>query len=249
MFTPFTAPIQPIFQRPQQVQMNKSESFRQSIVAMFDFCKEMEKYDMFKLSVKLGFHRRRFYDVLNVLEAVGCCEKINTEEILWLGLRNVPLHITKLAENNHIYDSNRTLKDIIPEGPCISISKVTEYLILSFLCLGTQKMDIKSLSNFFSTDDGKYKTTLCKLYQITHILESAGIVTKTDHIGEIYLREPYFIHIKDQKQKVEFDDPLSINQLLSRPAKCFNHNYIASRREEFKSRSQRVMSPPPTPYA
>jgi hypothetical protein len=64
-------------------------------------------------------------------------------------------------------------------------------LILSFIAQGKQAMNIKKLAALLSRKNGRFRTTLCKLYQITHILEAVGIMEKSAVTGEVILRKEY----------------------------------------------------------
>ena len=225
-----TASPPPAFQYPQQT---SQDAFRTSMQMLKETCVNDPKitYKTFNLSVKLGFHRRRFYDVVNVLEAAGCCKKVDSETISWKGMENIRNNMLHLALANGAFSKNSSLAEIIPAEFCISISKVTEYYLLCFLALQTQYLDLKDICKYLSRNTERYKTTLCKLYQITHILESAGIVSKTEKISQVKLNDEFFIQV--QFSLNENVTPLSLTHLLSRPVGFKPDQCILERRKDF----------------
>jgi hypothetical protein len=41
-------------------------------------------------------------------------------------------------------------------------------------------LDIRQISRYLARQTGRRKSTLCKLYQIAHILEAAAVVIRSD---------------------------------------------------------------------
>ena len=71
------------------------------------------------------------------------------------------------------------------------------------------------MANWLSKENGRYKTTLCKLYQISFILESVGIVFKDEKkTGQIYIDKKYY---DSQKEINDQSEAYSVSSLLSRP--------------------------------
>lgn len=161
-----------------------------------------------------GFQKRRLYDVINVLETVGCCKKTSVDTIQWLGLSKVASTLTKLQRRAGVTDGSNTLDDIFPSERCISIAHMTSMFVMCFLVLKMETLDVKSIGMFLSRSNGRYKTTLCKLYQIAHILEAAGIIAKSVIPGEMTLEKRFFVTL-DIKEKDDLN-PFSIQGLLNR---------------------------------
>ena len=213
----------------------RNNNFKLSIQKLIELCNKdtTEHYDMFKVSTHLSFHRRRFYDVINVLEVIGCCVKLDTDTFLWNGLGNVRDTITKMAYTNGVFSKDVTLDSILPNEDCISIGKVTEHFILTFLALQEHCLDIKKVSFYLSRYNNRSKTTLCKLYQITHIFESMGILTKTENTSEFRLSDEYFVSPEVTIQ--QGDSPYSIESLLNRQVPFAQSSIVKQRRLEFQA--------------
>lgn len=180
---------------------------------------ETQKNSMFSISqicCKHDFQKRRFYDVLNVLEAIGCCEKINSETIRWLGLSNIPSALLQLQKSLNVDSINTSVDEIFSAGQSIMISQLAKLFILCFLVTQSQALDIKQIAMFLSRNNQRYKTTLCKLYQITHILEAGGILKHATIPSKIILVSKYCVFLNGQKKDTQIDsNPLSIQNLLN----------------------------------
>jgi hypothetical protein len=66
-------------------------------------------------------------------------------------------------------------------------------LIQCFLVENKQVLNLKDLGPLLSQKNGRLRTTLCKLYQICHILEAVGVVDRSIIAGEIKLNDRYFV--------------------------------------------------------
>ena len=103
-----------------------------------------------------------------------------------------------------------------------------------------QYINIKDFGWFISQGGKKFKTTLCKLYHITHILEAVGIIRKTDKPGESYLCDEFFI-----SASASIDDeltPISICNLLNRHNSKVISKAIRKRRNEYIAELERMNS-------
>ncbi|OHT16430.1 hypothetical protein TRFO_02686 [Tritrichomonas foetus] len=192
------------------------------------------------LSTKFNIKRRRLYDVINVLEAIGCCEKSGLDSVRWYGLNNITVTLDKLKIEKHIHDPLKNLCDMFPVPCCVGISSLTQSFLLMFFALKTDRIDLRYVSQFFSRTTTRYKTTLCKLYQICYILSAIGVTTRTSQVCEITLNSPFYneevIEAFDddyQKNSNEHEEQFAISNLLNHPNKN-GINYIHRRREEIK---------------
>lgn len=170
------------------------DSFRASII-MFVETLEMEpkqNYTISQLCTRFAFQRRRFYDVVNVLEAAGCCQKTNFDCFTWLGLANVKPHLAQLIRDHELTTSKNDMEELFPTSESITIANLAYQFLLAFLALDKKLLDIKQIALFLSRNNSRFKTTLCKLYQISHILEVVGIIEKTITPGEVLLAERFF---------------------------------------------------------
>ena len=151
--------------------------------------------------------RRRLYDVINVLESVGCIKKTTVDAFQWAGFSNIPQTINKLLESFGYPNSAFLYSKLFSHNQHISIATLTQYFLICFFVFNRPSLDIKQVAIFLSKENGRYKTTLCKLYQVTHILESAGIIEKSIIPGELSLVPSIF-----KPQTVSIQNTLSIPQ-------------------------------------
>ena len=161
------------------------DTFKMSIHNLITFA-DMHSYSTFPMTFlcnQFGFQKRRLYDVINVFESVGMCRKTSVDTLLWIGRNAVASHIEKLKTKFQTIN----IGSLVSNEKCISISHLTSCLIVSFIINNTQIIDIKTVASLLSQSNNRYKTTLCKLYQIAHILEASNIISKTDKTGFIAL--------------------------------------------------------------
>ncbi|EAY11215.1 hypothetical protein TVAG_127220 [Trichomonas vaginalis G3] len=183
---------------------------------------------MTKLSTYLGFHKRRFYDAINILDAIGCCTRMDNDTFLWNGLSNVNTFIQHLVEQNSVYSEKQELAKILPEQDVINLKIMTQQFILCFIALQYQQLNIKEVSNYFSRNSDHFKTIVCKLYQITHVLTSIGIIDKTKKSGEYKISDNLIFPMTDTY-------PFSIPALLKRQVPWnYCSKVIEERRTEYR---------------
>ena len=194
-----------------QVRADQSDQYRNaidSIIGSLNKNQELKGNDRFKISIqnfirnaeKFGgqklfcishvceeynIQKRRLYDVINVLESVGCIKKTTVDAFHWAGFGNIPHTINKLLESFGFPNTSLLYSKLFSYNQHISIATLTQYFIICFFIFHRPSLDIKQVALFLSKENGRYKTTLCKLYQVTHILESAGIIEKSVIPGEL----------------------------------------------------------------
>ena len=242
---PLKAKVQ--IEEPQEKETRKySDQFKTSIQS---FIQDVENSGSKIISVsksctKYEFQRRRFYDVLNVLEAIGCCNKLNAESVQWLGLSNIPSTLLLLQKSWKVDDVDATLEDIFQTEQSIVISQLTRLFIMCYLVMQSQALDIKQIATFLSRSNQRYKTTLCKLYQITHILEAAGVLHRTMVPCVMVLEQQYFALLESRDFQVFDSHPLSVQNLLNDHKSQAFQEAVERRRLEFFVCYKRIESRP-----
>ena len=209
--------------------------FGESISALIKLCAESGYglIDTPMISESLGIKKRRLYDVVNVLNVTGCLEKVDLLQIKWIGINAFPIKYREYANSLHVFDASVTLAEIVPSEPNISISAVTKDFLILYIAMNTQILNIRKVASYITRDVGNSMNVLNKLYQLTHILHSAGFLSRTDNIGEFKLNDEYFF--TDTKEM------LSLNSLLNRPIhEEQKPNYFARRRQEFEDSCAQV---------
>ena len=206
------------------------------------------------LSSRFTIKRRRLYDVINVFEAIGCCEKSGLDSVKWVGRDNIVINLQNLKEKRDIDNRNKKLEDLFPIPCCVGISNLTISFLLLFFAMKIDRIDLRYVSHFFSRNTTRYKTTLCKLYQICYILGSIGVTSRTSQVCEVILNKPYFSgdipDIDESKYEQEKQEnivkkntqqnsqPLSIGSLLNHQTAPVDENdqsYVFERRRELKN--------------
>lgn len=210
------------------------------------------------LTQRYNIKRRRLYDVINVFSSVGSCSKSGLDHLIWYGKDQLIVHLEKLKDSYHINDPNYSLQQLFPVSGCIGISNLTICFLLLFFALKTNHLDLRYVGNLFSHQTSRYKTTLCKLYQISYILGAVGITNRTNQVCEVVLNEPYYNDeiIPDEgdqnspdtaqnqnniKKSSMENNPMSIFSLLNHPEETKQkkkpYQYILDRRKEFQNLS------------
>ena len=233
------------FSSEEEIEHNKKNQNDLFKIAIESLVSDIEKrpngkYLLSTIREKYDFQRRRLYDVIRVFETIGCCMKISVDTIMWLGLKNIYPTLMQLATSKHVFDRDFSLENVLKNDSTISISQLTQIFLLSYYALNEKCLDIRAIASFISKSNGRYKSTLCKLYQITYILESIGVIyRKPDVVGFLTLNDQYFVnndkqYINDLKRRtVSF---LDIRSLLNRPVSGNESNeddYIINRRNQF----------------
>ena len=175
------------------------------------------------LSKKYDMERRRFYDIINVLDAIDLCKKIDSDSFIWKGNEYARLKVKEMAVFRGVYDSSKSLEEIFPSKKCISITQISIDLLLMFLALQTRTLDLKVLSYFLSPTNGREKTMICKLYQSAAIFELVGILEKTKNSGEFKISEEFYYPFNE--------DPTFIPALLNKP--CGTSEFLSKRVHDF----------------
>lgn len=196
----------------------KPSSFKNSTLDFIQHCKHSTetKYDIKQISEQFGFKQRRFYEVINVFEAIGCTPKIDDETFIWIGFEQIRFTIERMANEHNVFVAGSSLDDIFNNQGCISVQRVTEEFLLLFVSLEQRKLNLIQAAAFLSRHNEHEKTTRCKLYQVAAILEIAKIIKKTDRPSEFEIHPDYFISTSEKIMK-RSSDPLSLLSLLNRP--------------------------------
>ena len=227
--------------------VNKTEQLSctpQENPSLLDNCivhKGVEKVDHFKTSIKLfiqyaeyvhfntcmlsfiskkfNLQKRRLYDMVNVLKAVGCCKKASTNCLCWLGLANIKCVLVEMKEKA----KKLSIDVLFPDEKSISIIGLTSSFMLLFFVKNTNTLSLKESASFLSRKNGRYKTTVCKLYQIAYILDAIGVIMKSSaKSGEFILADCYFYCEEETEPTIETIDTnkiTSLYHLLNRPIK------------------------------
>lgn len=204
------------------------------------------------LSQKYMIKRRRLYDVINVFSSIGCCRKSSLDHLIWNGTGMFSTVLSQMKRSRGIDDKTKTLSDLFPVASCIGISNLTVCFLLLFSALKTNHLDLRFVGQLFSRETSRYKTTLCKLYQISYILSSIQITNRTSTVCEVVLLPPYIIDdiLPDEPDNKANHSiiPISIDALLNNHIKINPENqYIYDRRHELKDTFIECISQNKTP--
>jgi hypothetical protein len=114
---------------------------------------------------------------------------------------NIPSTFLRLQKEARADAPDVTLNEIVGCQTDVSIAGLTVAFILCFLALQKSNLDIKYTSRYLSRWSGREKSTLCKLYQIAHILEAAGILKRSTVPREVRLVDRFFTPIEINHSK------------------------------------------------
>lgn len=170
-------------------------------------------YKMSALAREFKIERRRLYDVVNVFEAVECCEKLGVDEFRWLGQAEVIRSVSKIALNSKITDAKMRLDDIFPCPCSVGVFGVTHCLLTMIFAVNMPGLDLRVVSEFLARDTKRYKAARYKLYQISYVLAALGVLENGANMHEIVLTSEYarLLHVNKPDP-----DPMSLTALLNR---------------------------------
>lgn len=251
MFHGYSTDMQPLPAQPFQLMkaLRPADELRLSIQMLINDL-EMQKnltMGITYLATRFNIKRRRLYDVINVFTALGCCHKHGLDHVIWLGKEKCISQLAQIRKDKCIDDKDKTLQELFPANGCIGIMNLTVYFLLLFHAMKTDHLDLRFVGQLFSRETSRYKTTLCKLYQISYILSAVGITKRTTQVCEVVLSQPYYDDIivedlpEDNPRHIVPQlsiDPLSIDALLNRPATTRKVNpeyqFVYDRRKEIR---------------
>jgi hypothetical protein len=181
-----------------------------------------------RLGQKYQVTRRRLYDVINVFTAIGCSTRKGTEEITWHDRDHALSELKEASRKKEIHNPDKSITELFPAENCIGLPSLTVSFILLFAAMQVEVIDLREASCFFSRNSVRYKTTICKLYQIAMILGTVRVIQKTQNVCEVRLEAPFTELLTDQPS-MRF---LAIESLLNRPAT--NGSAIERRKADYQ---------------
>jgi hypothetical protein len=162
---------------------------------------------------KYQVKRRRLYDVVNVFLALGCATRGGVDELVWHGRSRIFAELREEKARLGIENYAIPLSQIFQPDSGLSLTWLTSAFLLLFSAVQVEILDLRKVSAFFSKESGRYKSTLCKLYQIALILGALGITERTENPCEVKILEPFAQLLLGNDR----GNPLSIAKLLNRP--------------------------------
>jgi hypothetical protein len=185
---------------------------------------------------KYEIKQRRLYDVINVWAAIGCAAREGFEDLRWLGRDKIAAALLTAKEQFGIDNPRNSLAALFSTENCVGLAPLTTRLLMLYAALQVDVLDLRQVSSFFSRGTQRYKTTLCKLYQIGVILEAMGVTSKTENACEIQLMAPFNTALRECDEK----NPMAIANLLNRGNQ--NASEIEVRRREYYAIPQKTLS-------
>jgi hypothetical protein len=229
MFPPAPLGLVPPPVRPEQLDLK-----RQITLLISELDKHMQQpVEISPLSTRFGIKTRRLYDFINILSAVGCCRKSGLDHLIWIGRSQIPTFVSELRRLRDVDNSERTLCDLFPVSDCVGMSNLTSCFLLVFHALRTSRLDLRFVGHLFSRKTSRYKSTLCKLYQIVFVLCAAGVCSRTSQACEVLLLDAYIdFQIVATEKPTNPGGPLGIDSLLNRKKGTVGAEFVMKRRKE-----------------
>jgi hypothetical protein len=170
-------------------------------------------HDIAQIHQKYQIKRRRFYDVINVFLALGCATRAGIDELEWHGRSRIFKELRAEKARLTVDDYTIPLSRLFPSDASIGLTVLTTSFLLLFSALRIEILDLRKVSAFFSRENGRYKSTLCKLYQIALILGALGLTERTENPCEVKILPPFTQTLICPNS----DNPLAIANLLNHP--------------------------------
>jgi hypothetical protein len=114
-----------------------------------------------------------------------------------------------------IENPDNTLTTLFPVSTCVGIGGLAVSFFLLFRTLRTNEIDLRFAAHLFARGTPRYKSTLCKLYQITYVLCAAGVLNRTPQVCEVTLLDPYIDFTLIPAHETFQADPVEIDSLLN----------------------------------
>jgi hypothetical protein len=210
------APSPPTARRPVPDSCASPDAIDTFGTAIQSFVREAEsrppgEYKISRILAEFGFQKRRMYDVMNVLSAIGCLRKTSADSMFWQGLSAIPAALVKLQHDAGADCPATPLDRIVGCDNNVSIFGLTVGLLLCFLSLRQRALDIKHITQYLCRRTGRHKATLCKLYQIAHILESTGVFQRSHVPGQLEFVDRFFATLDLQAE----NNPFAMTSILN----------------------------------
>ena len=226
---------------PPQPAEREQDYLRQATRNVCKFCEEKKHFTqtITYLSTQFSISRRRFYDVFNVLESMGVCQKVGIDAIHWIGLSNVKDTLARLRQELDIDNPEKTLDDLFTREKLIGIGRTNARLLMLFPALRVRRINLKKAAELLAHGVVKYRTMLGKLFQIAYIVRAVDVVKRTATNCEIELREDLYDFPVYPEVPLDEPDPapegeLSVSMLLNRPPPNQVPPWILERRRRFE---------------
>jgi hypothetical protein len=173
------------------------KSFRSAIQAFVSGAETNVSYEYFVSTLLTTFHvqKRRMDDMTCVFAGVGACEKLSVDMIRWNGFSRIPSALCQLQFEVGADSLSASLDDIIRSSGLVSIADLIRRFLVCFFALRMQRMDVRKISRYQSRQTWWRKSTLCKLYQIAHILEAASLVTRCESPGQVTCVSTFYVPV------------------------------------------------------
>lgn len=241
---PSVATNQPdVFIAPPAPQQSEREQdyLCQATRNMCQFCEEHRDFTqtITYLSNQFLISRRRFYDVINIMESMGVCQKVGIDSIYWRGLSNVKATLTDLRREMGIDNPEKTLDDLFTAEKLIGIGRTNAHLLMLFPALRVKRINLKKAAELLAHGVVKYRTMLGKLFQIAYIVRSVGVVKRTALNCEIELRDdlcdfPVYPEVPLDDPEPVPDSVMPLSELLNRPPPNQVPPWVLERRRRFE---------------
>jgi hypothetical protein len=185
------------------------------------------------ISSQYGIKMRRLYDIINIFSALGCCSKPGQHCVTWTGLVNLTSHLHDAGRTRGLDQPGTTLTSLFRSPYPFGMGNLCVDFLLLYAALGTRHLDLRMAATLFSSGARKFRSTLCKLYQIAFILCPAGVTAQTDQPRQVALRDPYIHFEVLPLHQTDYSNPLDISTMLNRQPNP-SVDRIYRRREEFR---------------
>jgi hypothetical protein len=162
---------------------------------------------------------------------------VNAEEIVWFGRGEIMAKLQREKEGLGISNAEVGMSALFPPENSVGLTSLTIAFLMLFPALGTYKIDLRDASSFFARSTTKYKTVLCKLYQIAVILGALGLTNKTQNMCEVRILPLLEGLLRND------DNPMAIGRLLNRPLGGIDP--FQARRDEYRRFARAAGQRPP----
>lgn len=130
------------------------------------------------------YEKRRIYDLLNVLTAVGICTKSCSNTFHWNGFEHARDSLKEMGKELELMAFRDCALTNIQLPVAAHLGMVVKHFLWIFLYFGQNTTNIHRSASILASEFVSQKKVLRRLYLVTQVLEHTGVVKHADMIGE-----------------------------------------------------------------
>lgn len=174
--------------RPRESELvtsQKRNSFRSVLHEIIRMADEKDgDVSILYLTREKKYEKRRIYDLVNVLSAVGICTRAWVNSFHWNGLDNVRNALKEMGKELELRAFQDCILTNLQLPASAQLGIVVKNFLWIFLYFGRRSANIHCAASILASEYVSQKKVLRRLYLVTQVLEHTGVVRHLQTIGE-----------------------------------------------------------------